>query len=103
MLLGEVVPKTEELTTSPYAPKATQAEEEMKFTNAIAEKPDEKKERFLRREEVCFRTGYSRASLERLKARGLFPLPIRVAGGAYRYLESDIDRWMEEQQARGKI
>jgi predicted DNA-binding transcriptional regulator AlpA len=65
--------------------------------------------RFLRGEDVwgnkkkgvLGRVGLSRASVWRLRQQGLFPQPRQVSpGGAQRYLESDINRWIRERVER---
>ncbi len=50
---------------------------------------------FLRRTEVCRRTGLSYSTIIRLRNRGLFPQPYILSPlQELRYLESDINHWI---------
>ena len=52
-------------------------------------------DRLLRRREVEWITGMSRASIYRLMQQGDFPRPVKVGSTAVRWKESDIAAWIE--------
>lgn len=58
--------------------------------------------KLLRYEEVKARVGYSRQHLSRLESRGEFPARVRISAKSTRWLESDVDRWIEEKVRGGQ-
>lgn len=55
-------------------------------------------ERLLRTKEVCDRIGFKITVLSEWVNAGKFPQPIYVFGkGHPRFLESEVDAWIEEQ------
>ncbi len=63
--------------------------------------------KLIKRQQVEERTGIGRAYLYRLMSEGRFPRPVRVGTRAVRWLESDIQEWIEarvaEQQAGSDV
>lgn len=58
--------------------------------------------RFLRLSQVCDRTGLSTTGVYVRARDGLFPKPIKVGGRASRWLESEVDDWMDAQVAKNR-
>lgn len=56
-----------------------------------------KKERLLRRPEVEYMTGLSKASLYRLMQEDSFPRPINLGPRTVAWPESEVDEWIEKQ------
>lgn len=54
-------------------------------------------DRFVAIKEVCSRLGLSRHTIDRLEARGLFPLRIRISQSRMAWLQSEIDAWTAER------
>ena len=54
-------------------------------------------DRLLRRREVEWITGMSRASIYRQMQEGDFPRPVKVGSTAVRWKESDIAAWIESR------
>lgn len=54
------------------------------------------KERFIDVNEVSHRTGYSKSTLWAKVAADEFVQPIRIKAGVTRWLESEVDDWMNE-------
>lgn len=54
-------------------------------------------DRFISLKEVCSRLGLSRQTIDRLEARGLFPLRIRIGQRRMAWLTSEIDAWTAER------
>ena len=52
--------------------------------------------------EVEARTGLSRSTIDVRVAEGTFPRPVRLAGRACGWLESDVDRWIRERIAQSR-
>lgn len=59
-------------------------------------------QRFERIREVMARTGMGRSSIYRRVAEGTFPRPINVGPNTVAWLESELDRWMDEQVAASR-
>ncbi|PJK28357.1 AlpA family transcriptional regulator [Minwuia thermotolerans] len=53
--------------------------------------------RLLRLKEVLTRTGISRATVYRLIARGEFPRPTHVTPHASRWVDREIDAWIDDR------
>lgn len=53
----------------------------------------------LKVQQVIEKTGLSRSYLWKLEKVGKFPKRFRVGLRAIRWLESEIDRWLEEKKA----
>lgn len=53
--------------------------------------------RFIRRPEVLARIGLSAVTVWRLTQRGDFPKSIRLSPGTVAWLETDIDRWINDR------
>ena len=60
------------------------------------------KERFLRIREVVHRTGMSKATIYNRMNQGLFPKQIPIGANLVVWLESDVQRWMQEQIDKGR-
>ena len=58
--------------------------------------------RVLRSDEVEARTGLSRSTIDVRAAQGTFPRPVRIAGRALVWFESDVDRWIRERIAQSR-
>ncbi|AIA69718.1 AlpA family transcriptional regulator [Pectobacterium atrosepticum] len=56
-----------------------------------------KAKRFIRLPEVLERTGFCKAWIYRLISRGEFPAPIKTGDRAIRFVESEIDAWIDEK------
>ncbi len=56
---------------------------------------------FLRLEEVCKRTGLSRATIYRLVSEAKFPKQKNLTSFCRGWLESDVDQWIDDI-AQGK-
>lgn len=54
-------------------------------------------DRFISLKEVCSRLGLSRQTVDRLEARGLFPLRIRIGQRRMAWLKSEVDAWTTER------
>ncbi len=54
-------------------------------------------DRFISLKEVCGCLGVSRQTVDRLEARGLFPLRIRIGQRRMAWLKSEIDAWTAER------
>ncbi len=67
--------------------------------NAVT-KIDTAVDRFLRRDEVEKLTGYRKTAIYAMIPRGEFPRQIQIGPNRVVWLESDIQRWMEERQAQ---
>lgn len=57
----------------------------------------DKKERFIKLEEVMYRTGLKTTSIYTLMNQGRFPKNIKLTNDRVGWLESDIDRWIDER------
>lgn len=55
---------------------------------------NEKKPRFIDVNEVSYRTGLGRSTIWAKSRNGDFVQPIKIKAGVTRWLESDIDDWM---------
>ena len=55
--------------------------------------------RFLRRHEVCARTGLSRSYLFDLEAQGRFPARVKLSERTPVWVESEISAWIESRIA----
>lgn len=62
----------------------------------------QKPKRILKLPVVVERTGYSRAHIYDLEARGLFPKRIKLGARSVGFLESDIDAWIDERVAASR-
>ncbi|WP_339853313.1 helix-turn-helix transcriptional regulator [Roseovarius nubinhibens] len=51
-------------------------------------------ERLLKRREVEEITGFSRTTIYRLMAEGVFPRPLRTGENSVRWRQSDLQKWM---------
>lgn len=56
----------------------------------------------LSRKEVERRTSFSRTSIYRMMGSGTFPRPIRLSANRVGWLESDIDRFLEQRIAASR-
>lgn len=56
-----------------------------------------KPERLLQFEEVEKRTGVKKSTAYAKMKKGLFPKPIKISARSVRWVERDIDCWIEEQ------
>jgi prophage regulatory protein len=52
---------------------------------------------FLRMPSVVHRTGLARSTIYRLIAERKFPSPVKLAGRAVGWRQSDLDRWSEDR------
>lgn len=57
----------------------------------------DKKERFIKLDEVMYRTGLKTTSIYTLMNQGRFPKNIKLTNDRVGWLESDIDRWIDER------
>ena len=57
----------------------------------------DKKERFIKLDEVIYRTGLKTTSIYTLMNQGRFPKNIKLTKDRVGWLESDIDRWIDER------
>ena len=55
--------------------------------------------RFLRRPEVCARTGLSRSYLFDLEAQGRFPARVKLSERTAAWVESEVSAWIEARIA----
>lgn len=55
--------------------------------------------RLLSKKEVCFRTSYSRAHLDRLEADGRFPQRVRLGQARVAWVEEEVDEWISARVA----
>ncbi|EDH4011155.1 AlpA family phage regulatory protein [Salmonella enterica subsp. enterica] len=55
------------------------------------------RKRFIRLPEVLERTGFCKAWIYRLISRGQFSAPIKIGDRAIRFVESEIDAWIDEK------
>ena len=60
------------------------------------------KERFLRIPEIVQRTGMSKATVYNRINQGLFPKQIPIGANLVVWLESDVQKWMQEQIDKGR-
>ena len=60
------------------------------------------RERFLRAPEVVQRTGMSRATIYNKIYTGTFPKQIPIGANMVVWLESDVQKWMQEQIDKGR-
>ena len=58
--------------------------------------------RFLRREEVERRTGYSCSSIYRFMSEGTFPRSIKIGARACAWLEVEVDEWIDMKIAASR-
>ena len=58
-------------------------------------------DKLLPRREVEAATGLRRSFLYELMQAGRFPQPVRVGGRAVRWLESEIEQWVESRPRAG--
>jgi prophage regulatory protein len=56
--------------------------------------------RCLRLAQVIERIGIKETALRQMMARGEFPPPFKIGIRAVAWLQSDVDRWIEERAAR---
>ena len=61
------------------------------------------KERFLRAPEVVQRTGMSRGTIYNKIHAGTFPKQIPIGANLVVWLESDVQKWMQEQIDKGRV
>ncbi|HID3655814.1 TPA: helix-turn-helix transcriptional regulator [Serratia marcescens] len=54
------------------------------------------RKRFIRLPEVLERTGFGKAWIYRLISRGQFPAPIKLGDRAIRFVESEVDEWIDQ-------
>ena len=54
-------------------------------------------EALLRYPEIISRTGFSRATLERMVAGGTFPPPRQIGIKAVAWLQSEVEAWMRDR------
>ncbi|WP_234282510.1 helix-turn-helix transcriptional regulator [Klebsiella quasipneumoniae] len=54
------------------------------------------RKRFIRLPEVLERTGFCKAWIYRLISRGQFPAPIKLGDRAIRFVESEVDEWIDQ-------
>lgn len=59
-------------------------------------------ERFLRLKAVLDRTALTRPTLYRLVKEGNFPRQIHIGPGCVAWLESDVQKWMDERIASSR-
>jgi prophage regulatory protein len=59
--------------------------------------------RFLRLPAVKDRSGWGRSSIYAAMARGDFPKPIRLGSRAVAWLETDIEKWLQERIAGSHV
>jgi prophage regulatory protein len=62
-----------------------------------------KKERFLRLADVMARTGLSRSSIYQNISEGKFPQNVSLGSRSVGWLESEIDRWIQDRINRRSI
>ncbi len=55
------------------------------------------KDNFIRMPEVLRRTGFGRAWIYRLISAGDFPAQVKLGRRAVGFIESEVDRWVEER------
>lgn len=55
--------------------------------------------RLLSKKDVCARTTYSRAHLDRLEAEGRFPKRVRLGRARVAWVEDEVDEWIAERVA----
>ena len=60
------------------------------------------RERFLRMREVVQRTGMSRGTIYNKIHAGTFPKQIPIGANLVVWLESDVQKWMQEQIDKGR-
>lgn len=60
---------------------------------------ERKEAKIARRKQVESRTGLSRSSIYAAMAAGTFPKPIRLGAQSVGWLESDLNRWLNERIA----
>ena len=60
------------------------------------------RERFLRIREVAHRTGMSRATIYNKIYAETFPKQIPIGANMVVWLESDVQKWMQEQIDKGR-
>ncbi|MDE0081656.1 MAG: AlpA family phage regulatory protein [Gammaproteobacteria bacterium] len=58
--------------------------------------------RILRMPEVEARTGLSRRTIQTLVRKGTFPQPIRLSRRTVGWLESELNAWLLEREARSR-
>ena len=58
--------------------------------------------RFLRISEIEARTGLSRTTIYDWSADGRFPRPVRLSERAVRWIESELEEWMDERIEQGR-
>ena len=60
--------------------------------------------RFIRKTEVCARTGYSHVHLWRLERAGKFPRRVQLGPNSVAWVEAEIEAWQQERvDARRKV
>jgi prophage regulatory protein len=62
----------------------------------------EKRDSFMRLPQVQRRTGFSRSTIYKRVSEGTFPRQISLGGRCVAWLESDIDRWIEQRVSQSK-
>lgn len=55
--------------------------------------------RLLSKKEVCARTTYSRAHLDRLETEGRFPKRVRLGQARVAWVEEEVDDWIAARVA----
>jgi len=55
--------------------------------------------RLLSKKEVCLRTTYSRAHLDRLEADGRFPVRVRLGQARVAWVEEEVNEWIAARVA----
>ncbi|MDG6881252.1 Predicted transcriptional regulator [Phocoenobacter uteri] len=63
----------------------------------------EKKERFIAIDEVQDRTGLSRSVIYDRMKNNNFPRSVRLGNKTARWLESEIDSWIDQQATNNRI
>lgn len=70
--------------------------------NQVTNETHEIKTRLLTFDEVHKRTGIKKSSAYAKMAKGLFPKPVRIAARSVRWVESDIDDWINQKISQTK-
>lgn len=58
--------------------------------------------RLLRISEVVARTGLGRSTIYEWSADGRFPAPVRLAGRVSRWVEAEVDEWLQKWLEKGR-